>query len=113
MHAMGPVQLIVIGDCRVAGAGIELAPPDCVLLAYPDEATLREVLADAPPVTAEVLVHQLAAFSVFGQLAGTRFKPQHALGTQAASQAVDQCTHSVAVRRTTVWANSGKRVLDR
>ena len=60
------VRLIAIGDSRAIMQGPGMKPPDCVLFASPDEATLRGVLDPGPPLQAEVLLRELLALSVFG-----------------------------------------------
>src|SRR5688572_13570007 len=44
------IRLIAIGDPRSITMAAGTTPPECVLLAQPDEATLRCVLAAVPPV---------------------------------------------------------------
>jgi diguanylate cyclase (GGDEF)-like protein len=60
------IRLVAIGDSRVIMQAPGVKPPDCVLFAAPDEATLRGVLDPGPPVRADVLLRELLALSVFG-----------------------------------------------
>lgn len=60
------VRLIALGDPRSARGDGDIPIPDCIVLAYPDEATVRGILASGADVRAETVLHELVSFSVFG-----------------------------------------------
>ena len=68
------IRLIAVGDPRSITIAPDAAPPDCFLLAYPDEETVRGVLAPGPQVTADVLLRELVSLSVFGPDLSTTLK---------------------------------------
>ena len=68
------IRLIAIGDPRSIALAPDAASPDCFLLAYPDEDTVRDLLAAGPQVTADALLRELVSLSVFGPDLSTTLK---------------------------------------
>src|SRR5512140_996094 len=59
-------RVIAIGNLRSMAQEPGAALPDCVVFADPDEATLRGVLEEAPPIDPQLVLDELLPLSVLG-----------------------------------------------